>query len=472
MTDTELAFVPAYKLAELIRNKELSPVELVDFLFQRISVLNPKLNAYLTVTEAEAKVSAAAAEKALATKKELPPLHGVPVAIKDTEYTKGIRTTSGSLVYQDFVPDEDSISVERLRAAGAIILGKTNAPEFAYAGKTYNRLGDYCRNPWQTDLTPGGSSGGSAAAVAAGLSPLATGSDVAGSIRMPAALCGVYGIKPTHGRIPFWPSMDAWPMMLDCGPITRTVRDSALMLNIMAGYDSRDPMSIREKSPDFLGAFDGPALKLRVAWSSDLGFATLAPEVRSIFEATVGIFESLGCTVEDANITLEDPLTTFMPILYADEAASRGHLLDDQADQLTPMVRQWLEDAQKVTGAEYSDALRGVFRLRAQMAEFFKQYDVLLTPTVPVTAFPALAETIEVEGKALDTEWDTAPFTPLWNMTGMPAASLPCGFDSDGLPVGLQVIGEWGDEVTVFKACAAFEQARPWVDKIPPIAQF
>jgi len=472
MSGLSLAFTPAYKLAQLIRSKELSPVELVDCFLERISILNPKLNAFLTVTESEARAAALAAEKALVTQKELPPLHGVPIAIKDSEYTKGIRTTLGSLVYKDFVPDEDSILVERLRGAGAVILGKSNLPEFAFAGDTYNRLRDPCPTPWNLERTSGGSSGGSAAAIATGLAPLSTGGDAGGSIRNPAGFCGVFGIKPTHGRIPMWPTLGDWPLFTDSGPITRTVRDAALMLNVMAGHDHRDPISIREEPPDFLKAIDGPPTKLRMAWSADLGFAKVDPEVRSLTEAAAHVFESLGCTLDDANLSLENPLNTALPIHYGDELAFRGHLLKDHADELMPLTLETLKEGRKVTGAEYSDALREMFRLKAQMADFFEEYDILLTPTNAITAFPVEAKSVEIEGEVVDPDWGVAPLMTLWNVTGQPAASVPCGFSSDGLPVALQVIGRWGDEVTVLKACAAFEQARPWADKIPQIAQF
>ncbi|MEE9324687.1 MAG: amidase [Dehalococcoidia bacterium] len=471
MADTALAFTPAYKLAQLIKNKELSPVELVDCFLERINTLNPKLNAFLTVTESEARATAMAAEKALVTQKELPPLHGVPVAIKDSEYTKGIRTTLGSLVYKDFVPDEDSILVERLKSAGAIMLGKSNLPEFAFSGSTFNHLRDPCCTPWNLERTSGGSSGGSATAIASGLSPLATGSDFGGSIRIPSGFCGVYGIKPTHGRIPLWPSLTDMPLCFDSGPITRTVRDAAIMLSIMAGHDRRDPMSLREKPPDFLKALDGPPTKLRIAWSPDLGFAKVDSEVRSVSEAAAHVFESLGCIVEEPGLTMDNPTDILLPLNYGDELAFRGHLLKDHLDDLTAFVRETLEEARKTTAAEYSDAIRGMFRLKGQMADFFEEYDILLTPTNAVPAFPLGAKSIEIEGQVFDPEWGAFPFTTLCNVTGQPAASLPCGFSSDGLPVGLQVIGRWGDEVTVLKACAAFEQARPWADKMPQIAQ-
>ena len=467
MLDTSLAFSPAYEIAQRIRRKEVSPIELIDLYLERIAALNPKLNAYLTVAESEARSAASAAEKALATEAELPPLHGVPIAIKDTEYTKGIRTTMGSQIYEDFVPEEDSIIVERLRQAGTIILGKTNTPEFACSGKTY-RL-EY-RNPWNTERTPGGSSGGSAAAVASGLTSIATGSDFGGSIRIPAGYCGVFGIKPTHGRIPTYPSLIDMILMLDAGPLTRTVRDAALMLDVTAGHDRRDPMSLREKPPDFLGALDGPLPKLKVAWSPNLGFAHVGPEVQSMAEAGCRVFESLGCNVETANLGMDDPMSIRVPIFNGDELAVKGHLLESHAAQLMPRLKQRLEDGRKTTAADYSNALRELFRLRSKMADFFEEYDLLVLPTNPVTAFANEGHTVKIGDQIVDDERDTISLTLLGNITGLPAASIPCGFASDGLPVGLQVIGKWGDETTILRACAAFEQAQPWIDKIPPMA--
>ncbi len=215
-----------------------------------------------------------------------------------------------------------------------------------------------------------------------------------------------------------------------------------------------------------------PLPKLRIAWSPDLGFAKVDPEVRSLTEAGAHLFESLGCNVEDANLALEDPLNNYVPLHYGDELAFRGHLLKDHADDITPSVRKDLETAQKTTAAEYSISIHEMFRLKAKMADFFEKYDMLLTPTNPVPAFPMGAKTVEIDGQAFDTEWGVGLFMLLWNITGHPAATLPCGFSADGLPVGLQVIGRWGEESTVLRACAAFEQARPWAAKIPPIAQF
>ena len=262
MNNEDLAFAPAWQLRDMIASKEVSPVELVDLYLQRIERMNPQLNSYLTVVDDLARSEAVKAEEAISRGETLGPLHGMPIAIKDLEQTRGIRTTMGSLIHKDFVPDEDSIEVERLRAAGVIILGKTNTPEFGLLGESKNRLGDHCRNPWDTRCTTGGSSGGSAAAIASGLAPLSTGSDSAGSITNPAGFCGVYGIKPTLGRIPCWP-LGAPYLFTHYGPLTWTVKDAALMLQVTAGHDRRDPMAIREAPPDYLAALEVPLGELK-----------------------------------------------------------------------------------------------------------------------------------------------------------------------------------------------------------------
>ena len=465
----DVAFTPAWELAELIWAKKLSPVEIVNYLLQRIGHLNPKLNAYLTVTEAEAKPVAKAAQEAVMKGEELPPLHGIPISIKDLNFTKGIRTTSGSLVYKDFVPHEDEVAVERLRRAGAIILGKTNTPEFGQSATTENRLGDHCRNPWNVERTTGGSSGGAAAAVAAGLGPLALGNDGGGSIRIPAGFCGVYGLKPTHGRVPVRPSA-CMPLFSVNGSITRTVRDAALMLDVMSGYDRRDPASLREKPPRFLDAINGGLEGLVVAWSPDLGYAKVEPEVRSVAQSAAYVFQSLGCHVEEATPACGEPFSIFSAIALADTYAAQGHLLQKHAEELMDYVKSSLEFGERVKGYEYSRALAALACLRRNMAEFFERYDLLLTPTNAVPAFPVGQRPREIDGQEVNRLWGPFPFTTPFNLTGQPAASVPCGFSSDGLPIGLQIVGRWGDEATVLRASAAFERAQPWAHRTPPLS--
>lgn len=469
MSDADLAFTPGHRLAELIARRELSPVELAELYLRRIEEHNPTLNAYLTVAGDEALASAQAAEKAVAKGKKLGPLHGVPVAIKDLEPTSGIRTTFGSLIYKDHLPDSDSGVVERIRQAGAIILGKTNTPEFGVSGTTENRLGDACRNPWDTSRTTGGSSGGAGAALAAGLCPLANGSDAGGSIRIPASFCGVYGIKPTLGRVPRFEGVGrpAPNLVSQAGPMSLAVRDSALMLNVLAGPDDRDVVCIREQPPDYLADLDAGVRGLRIAWSSDLGYAAVDPEVAEITSEAARVFEELGATVDEPGLTLEEPYPLLNPIGSANSYASYGHLLEERGDELSDDARQRLEWGKQVTGAEYARSLAHLESLKLEMDLFMEDYDVLLTPTMAVPAFPVSERPSSIGGRDVDPFWGFNPFSLVFNMTGQPAATVPCGFSADGLPIGLHVIGRKGDEATVLRTSAAFEQVRPWAGKRP-----
>jgi Asp-tRNA(Asn)/Glu-tRNA(Gln) amidotransferase A subunit family amidase len=310
--ERELSFTPAYQLADMIKSKKLSPVELTAVILKRIKEINPKLNAYLTIVEEEAMRAAREAEKALVTGSNLGLLHGIPISIKDLHPTRGIRTTMGSLVFQDFVPETDGTVVHRLKAAGAVIVGKTNAPEFGLCGSTENRLGDACRNPWHRERTSGGSSGGAAAGMAAGISPIAQGSDGGGSIRIPAAYCGLYGLKATFGLVPKDFAPWGYSHISCLGPITWKVRDAALMMNVIAGPDGLDYTCLRKSPPDFLKELGGGLRKMRIAWSPDLGYGVkVDPEEKSAVEAAVRVFEGMGHEVEEAAPATGEPFDTW-----------------------------------------------------------------------------------------------------------------------------------------------------------------
>ena len=471
MQDNELAFTPAWRLKELLDSKELSPVELTEVYLRRIEALDGQLHSFLTVSGDEARASAKEAEQKIA-RGETGALLGLPVAIKDLELTKGIRSTMGSLVFSETIPDQDSALVERVRSAGGIILGKTNTPEFGSAGITENKLGPPCRNPWDVERTPGGSSGGAGAALAAGLCPLASGSDAGGSIRIPASFCGVYGIKGTFGRVPRVgglgrpsPNLASHP-----GPMSRTVRDSAMFLQALAGYDPRDPNSLREEPPDFTAELDSGVRGLRVAWSTDLGYAAVDPEVASITSASARLFEELGCSVDEPGIALDDPIPSFLDIFCTTGYVGNGHLLEEHEDELTGYVLDSMRHAQQVTGADFARALRAVEVLRSRFDELFEKYDLLMTPTMAVPAFRIGHAPDTIAGRRVRPEWDYTPFTSPFNMTGLPAASVPCGFSSEGMPIGLHVIGRKGEENAVLRASAAFEQARPWAHLRPSVS--
>ena len=473
--DENLAFAPAYEQAALIANKQVSPVELAAMYFERIERLDSRLNAYLTLTRDEAMAAARAAEDAVTRGDELGPLHGVPISIKDLQMTKGVRTTMGSLAYKDQVPDADSAVVERVRASGAVMLGKTNTPEFGLLGANENRLGEECRNPWDTARTSGASSGGAGAAVAAGLCALGTGGDGGGSIRIPASFCGIYGIKPTQGRVSSFsdvpPAAPTGNLLSQQGPMSRTVRDSAILLQALAGYDRRDVSSLRAPVPDFVGALDRDISGLRIAWSADYGYAGVDPEVIEISAAAARVFEGLGCSVDESGLALEAAFETWWVFFSANVAATQGHLLDDPADPLSWYGRMAIEDGARTSAADFTRALGGRDRMISQFADVFDDYDLLLSPTMATTAFPVGEYPEEIAGKRNATRkgWGFLPFTHPINTIGHPAASVPCGFSADGLPVGLHIVGRKGDEATVLAASAAFERAAPWAGRRPGV---
>jgi len=467
--ERELGFTPAYKLVDMIKSKKLSPVELMEVTLKRIKELNPKLNAYLTVAEEEAMQAAREAEKALGAGANLGPLHGIPIPIKDLYLTKGIRTTFGSLVYKDLVPDTDETMVQRLKAAGAIVVGKTNTPEFGLAVLTENKFGDACRNPWNTEMNTGGSSGGAAASVAAGITSLAQSSDGGGSTRIPACFCGVFGLKGTYGRVP--KRIEPWGVsQFSCLDTTaRTVRDAALMINVMAGPDRLDYTCIKTAPPDFLKALDGRLNKLRIAFSPDLRYdVKVDPEVKSAFEAAVRVFEELGHEVEEAAPAIDAPFAIWDVVAGVWNYVGHENFLDEHADEIMDYTKLAMELGRSLSGADVAKTWIQVEKIRGTMLGFFQKYELLLTPTTAVTAPP-----VGKRGRGLGhgyMDWEFTPFTPVFNFGRNPVATLPCGFSSRGLPIGFQIVGRLEDEATVLRASAAFEEAQPWADKRPPVS--
>jgi Asp-tRNA(Asn)/Glu-tRNA(Gln) amidotransferase A subunit family amidase len=476
MESRDLAFLPAYRLSELIAEKQLSPVELTKVCLDRIEKLNPRLNAFLTVTAEEALLAASRAEKAIMSGNSLGPLHGIPTSIKDLEVTKGIRTTKGSLVYKDWIPDQDQLVVERIKAAGGIILGKTNTPEFGQSGTTENRLGDDCRNPWNPERVSGGSSGGAAASVASGMNPIAQGSDGGGSIRIPSSFCGIFGIKGTQGRVPRRHSgPTSWNPVnfAQIGPLTRTVRDAALFLQVMSGpHPEAEHGTIQERPPDFTADLEKGVKNLRFAWSPDLGSAAVDLEVRQVVEYAVHVFEQIGAVIEMApfKVDLVEAQKSYNCLAFTQYFLVYGHLLENEAGLLMPYVRQNIENGQKLSAAEYSTALAELERYRSYVEDFFTKYELLLTPTLAVPAFTCGRAPTVIDGQEVDERLGYTPFTFLFNIAGNPAASVPCGFSRDGLPIGLQLVGRKGDEAMVLRASAAFEEARPWAHRLPQVS--
>lgn len=466
--DTELCWMPASELAAAIRKKKLSPVEAVDAVLVRIDAL-PQVNAYCTVDGDGARKAARAAERALMKRgARLGPLHGVPFSVKDLVITKGMRTTFGTPFYRDNVPDEDAPSVARLKAAGAILIGKTNTPTFGWIGVTNNLLFGVTRNPWGLDHTPGGSSGGAGAAVAAGLAPLAIGTDGGGSIRKPAAWCGIFGLKPSYGRIPVYPHASVWSLS-HLGPMTRTVLDAALMMNVCAGPDERDQFSLPAAGVDYVRALKGGLKGLRVAYSDTLGFApAVDPEVREATAKAARAFRDFGCRVEHVDPKWPSPYDCWRTTFYGGIAA-RLAPYRDRRGEIDPGLLTIVEEALAYPATKYVQAWIDRLAWWQHARAFFETWDLLLTPAVacPPLRVGELYVT-EIDGVPVPREAGSA-FTFAFNMTGQPAASVPCGFTKAGLPIGLQIVGRRLDDATVLRAAAGFEAARPWAHCRPPL---
>lgn len=466
VSNQELCFLSAVELKERFAARELSPVEVTETVLAEIDRLNPTLNAYVTVTSDLARAQARSAERAYAGNLAAP-LAGIPVSIKDLTVTKGIRTTRGSLLYKDWVPDEDAPFMDRMYDGGAVMLGKTNTPELGWKGETTNRVVGSSHNPWKHGRTPGGSSGGGAAAVAAGLGPLSQGSDGAGSIRIPSGFCGIFGLKPSWGLVPQYPSSGLIELA-HLGPMTRTVRDAALMLNATAGADPRDRNSW-SSGVDYLAELDNVDLTgMRVAWSPDLGYASVEPEIRATTEAAAKRFEELGCHVEEANPGLQDPWELVDVIWSAGMAAVHRDNLDEVRDLIDPGRLLIIESGLKRSATDLSSAFLERSLYFQSWRLFMERFDFVLTPTLPCTAFPVGEDyPMTIAGKPT-TYLGWTPFTYPFNLTGQPAATVPCGFDSNGLPIGLQIVGRWRDDTTVLRAAAAFESIAPWAQFRPP----
>ncbi len=469
----------ATTLAAAVCRKEVSAVELTKAALARVEKLDPTIHAFCTPTPEMALREAASVDRAIAAGEAIGPLAGVPYGIKDLICTKNVRTMSGAVAYADFVPDEDDIVVERMRAAGAVSLGKTNVPEYGYSGVGHNPVCDTTVNPWDVERTPGGSSAGSGAAVAAGLCPLALGSDGGGSVRIPSSFCGLVGMKASMGRVPLYPGtkderypgVSSWESLEHIGPMTRTVRDAALMLSVIAGPDDRDRLSIPSGDVDWLAAVEPRDLKgLRVAYSADWGYAAVDPEVRRIVGEAVRVFErDLGCNVEEAHPGFEDPYAGFwgMVALESDLKGLRA-MVAEHGGKMTPHIVEFI--TRNWTAEELTGAVMTRKAVTNKMWRFMRRYDILLTPTLAVPPFALHVQGLEkIDGRMVQPfQW--LAFTFPFNLTGQPAVSVPAGFTTSGLPVGLQIIGGHLADATVLKAAAAFEAAQPWVDAWPVIA--
>ena len=472
MSDRDLCFTPATELVRLFRARKTSPLEAMQAVLARIDTVNPAVNAYVTVAREQALQAARRATAALGkTGAALPPLHGVPVSIKDLTPTKGIRTTWGSKIYEHHVPTEDALIVERLKAAGAIVLGKTNTPEFGAGGNTFNAVFGATRNPWNPALTCGGSSGGAAVALATGMGPIAQGSDLGGSLRTPAAFCGVVGFRTTPGLVPKHPVELAWDSLSVTGPMARTVADTALMLSVVAGPDDRAPLSYDVDVRQFTRAVKAPSVKgWRVAWTPDLnGLIPVDDEVARVAEGATRIFRSLGAKVQTACPDFSELNDIVLGTRGLTMVAAHADKLPEWREQMQKGLVWNIEQGLTLTPRDIARAEKARTTLWQRVRVFMDTHELLILPTVAVSPFPVdQPYPTEINGRPLDnyTQWFFLTYSI--TVTGLPAISVPCGFTKSGLPVGLQIVGRRRQEAMVLRAAAAFEAAAPWADRIPP----
>ena len=457
----------ALDLAAAVAAGEVSAVELVEASLARLAATEPAINAFVTVLADEARRDARAIDAQRRRNDPLGPLAGVPVSVKDLIAVGGAPFTFGSRSMAGNIAAADAVAVERLRRAGAIVIGKTTTSEYGCKAVGDSPLTGTTRNPWNLGMTAGGSSAGAAASVAAGVTPFALGTDGGGSIRIPAALTGLVGVKGQFGRVPVFP-VAATPTLAHVCPIARTVRDAALLLGALAGFDPRDPHSVPQAVPDVLCACGRDPRGLRIAWSPTLGYATPAPEVVALAAQAAHAFEDLGCSVELVDAPFgDDPAALWTAEFYAGVGARLAPVLRDRRDLLDPDVAAIVERALAVPAAEHYALVAARYSFRERVRTFFERYDLLLTPTLPVAGVAAgVSVPPELAGRNLVT-W--VSYTYPFNLTGQPAASVPAGFTADRLPVGLQIVARAWREEDLFVAAAAYEAARPWAQHVPQL---
>jgi Asp-tRNA(Asn)/Glu-tRNA(Gln) amidotransferase A subunit family amidase len=462
----DLAFKTALELRQAMAARQVSPVEIMQATLARAERFDPKLNCFATYTPELALEAARKAEQEQMAGRAAGPLHGLPISVKDLIAVKDLKLTFGSRAMANNVAAVDAPSVERVRRAGACIIGKTTTSEFGCKAVGDSPLTGITRNPWDTTKTPGGSSCGAVASVSAGITPFALGTDGGGSIRIPCSLTGLFGIKAQFGRVPVYP-VAATPTLAHVGPIARTVRDAALLLSVISGHDRRDPFAVAGPVPDFLGVCDQPVRGMRIAWSRTLGYANPDPEVAEIAQRAAKVFAGLGCEVDEVEKPIdEDPIDLWVSEFYAGVGVRLKKQLTEQRELLDPAVADVLKDALRQTSEEYYAKVFRRYELREKMRVFFEQYDLLLTPALPCAAFDVGLNMPPQHADRSIVSW--VYYTYPFNLTGQPAASIPAGFTRGGLPVGLQMVAKINHEVDIFRAAAAFEAARPWADRKPP----
>jgi aspartyl-tRNA(Asn)/glutamyl-tRNA(Gln) amidotransferase subunit A len=468
MDSETIGFLPAIELAELIRAKQLSPVDYMRALLDRIATLEPKVNAFAYLAAEQALDGAKQAEAALMGGGRIGRLHGVPVTIKDLNLTKDMPTQNGSKIFAGNQPTEDTPVVPRLRAEGAIVIGKTTTSEFGWTGVSRSPLTGITHNPWKFGYNAGASSAGAGAAAAAGFGPLHQGSDGAGSIRMPSHFCGVFGLKPSFGRVPLYP-VSTGDFTAHMGPMTRGVADSALMLEVMAGPHPLDYTSLEAGPASYLRRLHEGIKGKRIAYSPDLGVARVDPDVAALVKAAVARFTDLGAIVEEVATPWAQEGPDLIRFFWAAHMSRFQPYLAKWEAEMDPGLVACIKDAEEVTVARYQGMRERKMAYVAAIQRWFEDWDFLLTPSVSVAAFPA--------EKLMPDHWPSHPwdwvqwaeFSYPFNMSWNPAASVPCGFTAAGLPVGLQIVGRRFDDLGVLQASAAFEQAQPWADKRPPL---
>ena len=468
MTARELHYLSIAEASRLIASKQLSPVELVAAHIERIEETDARLNSFITLLADEAAQAARDAERAIQAGNHVGPLHGIPIGLKDLFYTKGVRTTSGTKVMGDFVPDFDAAVTENFREAGAILMGKLQMHELAFGPSSENPHHGPAHNPWDPERVTGGSSGGSGSAVASGQCMGALGTDTGGSVRIPSSLCGIVGLKPTFGRVsrrgvyPLSSSLDT------VGPMARSAEDVALILNAIAGYDPRDPSSANVPAEDYTTSLDRGVSGLRIGLPQEHFYDTIDAEVKEALAAAAGVLGELGATVEEVSIpVLNYSLPISGTILFAEAAEVNLEHLRDRAGDLGPDVRTRLEVGVMTPASDYIKAQRARTVFDREIGDAMRRYDVLLAPATPITAPRIGQATVQVGDQTESAPALLSRLTRPFNICGLPAASVPCGFSTTGLPMGMQLVGRAFEEATVLRAAHAYEQAADWHSRRP-----
>ena len=470
MNTLEICYMSAGDLSKLVQSKEISPVEIIEAHLTRIDATEPVLNSFITLLADQARKTARQAEKDIQAGRYKGPLHGIPVALKDLYNTGGVRTTSGSRIFDTFIPAEDCTVAAKFHQAGAILLGKLNMHQFAYGPTGENPDYGHMHNPWNPDMVTGGSSGGSGSAAAAGQCTITTGSDTGGSIRIPAALCGIVGLKPTYGLVSRY-GLSALSWSLDHpGPMTRTVEDTAITMNVIAGHDPRDVASAKVDIPDYTSALTGDVKGLRIGIVKEYFEAPLDPQVRKAVMDAISLLESMGAEVKEVSYPMFNQSQAISStVLMAEATAYHRDLLEKDGHQLYKPVRQRLEAGLFISAAEYLRAQQARSIFDQQGRRLLDEVDLLAGPTEPITAPEILASKVMAGEQEVGVVGALTQYTRPYNINGFPAISVPCGFSDDGMPIGLQLAGRPFDELTVLRAAHAYEQANDWHTRRPPI---